>query len=102
MRGPVSLASMGGRIGVVFMALLLLCACGVVEPPAPFAPPTPTAVPATPTPVPQRPEDVANAFFGNWQQGKYDAMYDLLSTDAQAGTPRDVFDRRYGNIHGGI
>ena len=29
-------------------------------------------------------------------------MYDLLSADAQAGTPRDVFVRRYANIHDGI
>jgi penicillin-binding protein 2 len=29
-------------------------------------------------------------------------MYDLLSPDAQAGTPRDVFVGRYTNIHTGI
>ena len=45
---------------------------------------------------------MANAFFGAWQQGQYAAMYDLLSTDAQAATARDVFVRRYTNIHQGI
>ena len=29
-------------------------------------------------------------------------MYDLLSAGAQASTPRDLFVRRYTNIHDGI
>ena len=58
--------------------------------------------PASPTPVPKRPEDVATAYFNAWQQGEYTAMYDLLSSDAQAATQRDVFVRRYTNIRQGI
>ena len=42
------------------------------------------------------------AFFNAWQQGRYSAMYDLLSIDAQAATARDVFVRRYTKIHQGI
>jgi penicillin-binding protein 2 len=41
-------------------------------------------------------------FFTAWQEGQYAAMYDLLSSDAQAATPREVFLRRYANIHDGI
>ena len=51
--------------------------------------------------MPKRPEDAANAFFTAWQQGQYSAMYDLISAEAQAATPRDVFVRRYTNIHDG-
>src|SRR5207237_940428 len=37
-----------------------------------------------------------------WQQGQYSGMYDLLSASAQAATPRELFIRRYTNIHDGI
>ncbi|MDQ6672563.1 MAG: hypothetical protein M3069_17775, partial [Chloroflexota bacterium] len=60
-----------------------------------------TPVPVPPAPLPARPEDAANAFLAAWQQGQYSAMYDLLSASAQATTPRDVFVRRYTNIHTG-
>ncbi len=84
---------------VVVVLSLLLAACGTPQP-------LPTAVPTEPaptaTPVPKRPEDAANAFFSAWQNGQYSAMYDLLSTDAQAATTRDTFVRRYTNIHDGI
>jgi penicillin-binding protein 3 len=76
--------------------VVLLAGCGLGEPPPPAQPPAPAA---TATPVPKRPEDAASAFFTAWQQGQYAAMYDLLSADAQAATPRDVFVRRYTNIH---
>src|SRR4051794_10926486 len=86
------------RVALVALALLLR-ACGLVEPqPAP----TPTPVPPTPTPLPKRPEDVASAFFNAWQQAQYGAMYDLLSSDAQTATARDVFVRRHTNIRDGI
>ncbi|MGI9148121.1 MAG: penicillin-binding transpeptidase domain-containing protein [Chloroflexota bacterium] len=52
--------------------------------------------------MPPRPDDAAIAFLGAWQHGQYSAMYDMLSTAAQAATPRDVFVRRYTNIHDGI
>src|SRR5260370_24323478 len=77
-----------------------MAACSGPEPPA--RPLPPTAASPTATPVPKRPEDAANAFFNAWQQGQYSAMYDLLSADAQSATPRDVFVRRYTNIHSGI
>ena len=83
----------------VWLAVLLLAGCGVGETTSPPAPPTLAA--PTATPVPKRPEDAANAFFTAWQQGHYSAMYDLLSADAQAATSRDVFVRRYTNIHDG-
>ena len=80
--------------------MLLLGACGVPEPPNQAAAPT---VPApTATVVPKRPEDAANAFFIAWQRGQYAAMYDLLSSDAQAATAKDIFLRRYANIRDGI
>jgi penicillin-binding protein 2 len=74
----------------------------VLLPVEPTVQPTDVPVPATPTPVPARAEDAASAFLGAWQQANYSAMYDLLSSAAQAATPRDVFVRRYANIHDGI
>jgi len=84
--------------------VLFVAACSGLEPtPAPTPVPAPTSVPTlAPTPVPTRPEDAAKAFLAAWQQGQYSAMYDLLSTGAQASTPRDLFVRRYTNIHDGI
>src|SRR5229473_802809 len=80
--------------------VLLAAACGPPEPPR--QPPVPTALPPTATAVPKQPEDSANAFFTAWQQGQHSAMYDLLSAEAQAATPRDLFLRRYSNIHDGV
>jgi penicillin-binding protein 2 len=84
----------------VFILILLLAACSSPQP-APTTP-EPTTPPPTQTPVPKRSEDAANAFFAAWQQGQYSAMYDLLSADAHAATPRDAFVKRYTNIHDGI
>src|SRR5512133_3106373 len=85
---------------VAVVAVLLLTAC------APLEAPTPTAVPTVPaptsTPTPARPEDVAAGFFESWQHGQYGRMYDALSAQAQAATPRELFIRRYANIHDGI
>src|SRR5437879_2320432 len=79
--------------------MLLVGACGAPE----LAPQqAPTQALPTATPVPRRPEDAASAFFSAWQQGQYAAMYDLLTAEAQAATSRDVFLRRYMNIHQGI
>jgi penicillin-binding protein 2 len=77
--------------------VLLVAGCGLPEPP----PATPSPVPPTATPVPKRPADTADAFFAAWQQGQYSAMYDLLASASKASTPRDVFVRRYANIHDG-
>ncbi|HLZ31825.1 MAG TPA: penicillin-binding protein 2 [Chloroflexota bacterium] len=82
-------------------SVLLLAACSGPEQ-APTPAPAPTPVPVPPTAVPSRPEDAATAFLAAWQQGQYSAMYDLLSPDAQATTPRELFVRRYTNIHDGI
>ena len=106
------------RSGIIRSALVgsvfLLVACVTPNPafratptgPLPAATPTeplPTETPVpTATPVPTLPEDTANAFLSAWQQGQYGDMYDLLSPDAQAETPRDVFVGRYTNIHDGI
>jgi hypothetical protein len=79
-------------LGVAF----LLTACGTLQP-TPVQPPTPTATPTPPTP-----DEVATAFFQAWQQGQYERMYDLVSDSARATTPRDLFVRRYTNIHTGI
>src|SRR5437660_6617757 len=79
--------------------LLLVAACGVPE--LPGQAPTATVAAPTATAVPKRPEDAADAFFSAWQQGQYSAMYDLLSAEAQAATAKDVFLRRYANIHDG-
>ena len=89
----------------LFVSVSLLVACRAANP-APLAvptesPPTETPVP-TATPVPTTPEDTANAFLSEWQQGRYADMYDLLTQDAQGATPKDVFVGRYTNIHNGI
>jgi penicillin-binding protein 2 len=85
----------------LLVLVLFLSACAEPRPQQPLAgtpaPPQPTA-----TPEPTRPEDAAQAFFSAWQQGHYPAMYDLVATSAQAITPRDVFIRRYTNIHDGV
>jgi penicillin-binding protein 2 len=85
---------------VLIALALLLSACSTPEPPPATA--VPTSPPPTATPVPKRREDAASAYFAAWQQGQYSAMYDLLSTDAQAAISRDAFVRRYTNIHSGI
>jgi penicillin-binding protein 2 len=82
----------------LLVCMFLVAACGLPEP----APARPTAPPPAPTPLPARAEDAANAFFSAWQQAQYAAMYDLLSSSAQATTSRDVFVRRYSNIRDGI
>jgi penicillin-binding protein 2 len=78
---------------------LLLSACSLVQP-APV--PTPTLPAPTATPTPARPEQVAASYFEAWQQGQYARMYDVLSSAAQATTPRELFIRRHTNIHDGI
>lgn len=45
-----------------------------------------------------RPEDAARAFADAWQRAGYDAMYDLLTPDAQQRLSRDAFDKRYAGI----
>jgi penicillin-binding protein 2 len=86
------------HVGVVavWALALVLVACST-SPPPPLAPPAPTA-----TPTPPSPDEVAAGFFQAWQQGQYDGMYELLSETARATTPRDLFVRRYANIHAGI
>ncbi|MBV9580093.1 MAG: penicillin-binding protein 2 [Chloroflexi bacterium] len=94
------------RYVLVLVLAFLLAGCSALEPLPPeptSAPQAATEPPPTATSVPRRPEDAAaNAFFADWQQGQYSAMYDLLSADAQAATTRDAFVRRYTNIHEGI
>src|SRR5260370_29816766 len=80
--------------------MLVVAACG--SPESPNQARTPTVPAPTATAVPKRPEDAANAFFSAWQQGQYSAMYDLLSAEAQATTAKDLFLRRYANIHDGV
>ena len=70
--------------------------------PTPFAATTPLPPTLGPTPTPPRPTDVATAYVTAWQDGRYSAMYDLLTPAAQASTTRDLFVRRYSNIHAGI
>jgi penicillin-binding protein 2 len=83
-------------VGVACVLALVLAACG--------PPPTPPLVapPPTATSTPPSPDEVATSFFQAWQQGQYDRMYDLVSDSARATTPRDLFVRRYTNIHAGI
>jgi penicillin-binding protein 2 len=87
------------RLRLAACLLLVLTACSPFEQ---TAPPTPTLPAPTATPKPIAPEDVANTYFQAWQQGQFERMYDLLSAQAQATTPREVFIRRYTNIRDGI
>ena len=99
---PVVASTLMAWRHALLISMLLLVACSVPEPPPAPAPATPTAAPSPPTLVPRRPQEAATAFFDAWQQGQYSAMYDLLSADARAATPRDLFARRYTNIRDGI
>ena len=96
---------MGRRLALQMASLCTVLAivggCEVVPTPVP-RPPTPVVPAPTATPTPATPEEVAGQFFGVWQQGDYARMYELLSSTAQAATPRDLFVRRYTNIRDGI
>jgi penicillin-binding protein 2 len=96
---------MAWRHALSGVVVVFLVACSGPQATPTSVPPTdvaPTPVPVPPTPVPARAEDAANAFLDAWQQGHYATMYDSLTAEAQAATPRDVFVRRYTNIHDGI
>src|SRR6266700_2741400 len=71
----------------VLICVVLLAGCAQPEPPL-AAPTVPTAPPAVvpPTPVPVMAQDTATTFFNAWQQSQYSAMYDVLSSSAQAAT----------------
>src|ERR1700759_1064367 len=89
----------------LLLLVLLLSACAAPQPqPESQQPVVDTAPPPEPTatPEPRRPEDAAQAFFAAWQQGQYATMCDLVAASAQTTTPRDVFVRRYTNIHDGV
>lgn len=48
------------------------------------------------------PEDTLHEFIELWNAGEYEAMYGLLSEEAQIVNPQDVFTARYENISTGI
>ena len=48
--------------------------------------------------APKTPEEAVERFLSLWQQKDYSALYDLLSTEAQAGIARDKFVGRYEAI----
>jgi penicillin-binding protein 2 len=52
----------------------------------------------TPTPVSSSSSAVAEQFLGLWQDGDYDAMYDLLAPSSQAEISREKFVGRYEAI----
>ncbi len=54
--------------------------------------------PATDSGRPQTPQEAAQRFLSLWKDGKYDAMYDLVSLDAQATVERQAFVDRYQAI----
>ncbi len=58
-----------------------------------FLQPQPTA-----TPVPPRSEPVAQAFLQAWEQGEYEAMYELLSSPAKASVSQEAFVQRYQDV----
>src|SRR3990170_180943 len=47
---------------------------------------------------PRSPRETAERFFSLWQAKKYDAMYALLSSEAQATIDREKFTGRYEAI----
>lgn len=67
--------------------------------PNPIAPAA-TATPApSPTPVgPPSPYGAMEGYLKAWEQARYGEMYDMLSTDAQAGITRERFVQRYQGI----
>ena len=65
------------RLTLALCAVLVVAGC---EPPAP------------------KPEDAAKTYAAAWERKAYDAMYDLLTPEAQKRIARDAFDRRYAAI----
>ncbi|MFN8556514.1 MAG: NTF2-like N-terminal transpeptidase domain-containing protein [Dehalococcoidia bacterium] len=58
---------------------------------------TPPADSATPSPK-ATPLEVAQRYFAAWQDGRYDAMYDLVSAASRQAIARDRFVARYEGI----
>ena len=86
MRG---LRRLGARLGLglLLAGLLMLLACrGGGKAPPEMPPPD------------ARPSEVAEAFLRLWQEGRYEAMYDLLSTEARTAIDRQAFSDRYRAI----
>jgi len=54
--------------------------------------------PESPAKPPQTPEETAQHFLSLWQQKDYSGMYDLVTTEVQAGVDRDKFVARYEAI----
>ncbi|WP_169088537.1 penicillin-binding transpeptidase domain-containing protein [Paenibacillus sp. PL91] len=48
------------------------------------------------------PEDIADQYVQNWQQGHFEEMYDLLSASSRNGLTKEIFASRYKKIYEGI
>ncbi len=48
------------------------------------------------------PEEVFDRYIGLWQQGQYEAMYELVSKAAKEAVPAEAFAARYRSIYEGI
>lgn len=48
------------------------------------------------------PEDVFDRYIGLWQQGQYEAMYELVSGTAKETASVETFAARYRSIYEGI
>lgn len=48
------------------------------------------------------PEEVFDRYIGLWQQGQYEAMYELVSKAAKEAIPAEAFAARYRSIYEGI
>lgn len=117
--GPRSVLS-----SLVILVMLAATACGrgivAATPPtasgtsAPSAAPTspttatrpaashPTQAAATPTPTADSLRQTVDQYLQAWQAGQYAAMYQLLSSSAQASITQEKFVNRYQNIASGI
>lgn len=69
------------------------------SPAAPAPAPGAAGVAAEPTtPSAARPAEVARQFLALWEQAQYEAMYDLLTSEARSRYARDAFVRRHRAI----
>jgi len=82
---------------VIIVAVLALVTTTLVGCSLPFLEPTPTPVPTPKLNLPPA-DETAFAFLQVWQRADYQAMYDLLSYDAQDAYSEEAFTAAYRDV----